>query len=110
MSFLMGIDLGTSSLKVLIMNEMGDVKAVSAKSYQFDTPHPGFAEQDTAVWWDACCACIKSALMQLGSDPAEIKGVSFSGQMHGLVMLDRDLSVIRPCILHCDSRSAVQIE
>ena len=110
MSYLMGIDLGTSSLKVLIMNELGDVKALSVRAYQFETPRPGFAEQDTAVWWEACCLCIKSALLQLGANPAEVKGVSFSGQMHGLVMLDSDLRVIRPSILHCDSRSGVQIE
>ena len=109
MAYLMGIDLGTSSLKVLIMNETGDVKAISAREYQFDTPQPGFAEQDTDVWWEACCVCIKSALLQLGANPSEINGISFSGQMHGLVMLDRDQRVIRPSILHCDGRSSKQI-
>jgi len=110
MAYLMGVDLGTSSLKVLVMNEAGEVKAVYAKSYQFDTPHNGYAEQNTAVWWDACCECIRKALQILGGDPSEVRGVSFSGQMHGLVMLDRDGLVIRPAILHCDGRSVKQVE
>jgi xylulokinase len=110
MAFLVGIDLGTSSLKVLVISETGEVKAVCAQSYQIDTPRLGFAEQDTSVWWDACSTCIRSALSQLQADVTEVKGVSFSGQMHGLVMLDRSHRVIRPAILHCDGRSVSQVE
>ena len=110
MGYLMGIDLGTSSLKVLIISETGEVKAVCAQSYQIDTPRPGFAEQDTSVWMGACCTCIRSALDQLHADKTEVKGVSFSGQMHGLVMLDADHKVIRSAILHCDGRSASQVD
>ncbi len=109
MAYMMGIDLGTSSLKVIIMDETGNIKAQSAKNYQFDSPYNGYAEQKTEVWWDACCQCIKEALYRLDISACEVKGVSFSGQMHGAVFLDKNLQVIRPAILHNDARSGIQV-
>jgi len=109
MSFYMGIDLGTSSLKTLLMNADGKVVAQSSEDYQFDTPINGYAEQDPEVWWIACCNTVKSVLKKFDQSPASIKGVSFSGQMHGLVTLDCDGKVIRPAILHCDARSYEQV-
>lgn len=110
MAYLMGIDLGTSSLKTLIMDEDGQIKAVCASDYQFASPHNGYAEHDPKEWWDACCLTIRQALEKSGADPEEIAGLSFSGQMHGAVLLDEKKEVIRPAILHCDARSAVQVE
>ena len=59
MKYLMGIDLGTSSLKTILMDENGSVITVANRSYQFDSPHPGYAEQHPDVWWDACVKTIQ---------------------------------------------------
>lgn len=110
MAYLMGIDLGTSSLKTIIIDESGNVKALAARPYQFASPHGGYAEHDPRRWWEACCETVREALAACGASASEVKGVSFSGQMHGAVLLDKDYQVIRPAILHCDARSSVQVE
>ncbi len=110
MAYLMGIDLGTSSLKTVIIDETGHVMALKSADYQFDSPHPGYAEQDPEVWWKACCQTVNAAISAGGVSAAEISGVSFSGQMHGLVALDKTLRPVRPAILHCDARSDQQVE
>lgn len=110
MALLMGIDLGTSSLKTIIINESGALKALSHREYTFDSPRQGYAEQDPEVWWKACCETVREAIAACGSPASEIAGVSFSGQMHGLVMLDSEYRVVRPAILHCDARSDEQVE
>ncbi len=109
MAFLMGIDLGTSSLKTLIMNEAGNVCALSARDYQFDSPINGYAEQQPEVWWEACRETAKEAIAKSGIDAKDIAAVSFSGQMHGAVMLDKEFKSVRPAILHCDARSSAQV-
>ena len=110
MAYLMGIDLGTSSLKTIIIDEVGNVKAQSARPYQFSSPCGGYAEHDPEEWWQACCATVRDCLAACGAPASEVKGVSFSGQMHGAVLLDKDYRVIRPAILHCDASSGVQVE
>lgn len=110
MALLMGIDLGTSSLKTIIIDEAGVVKALSKRSYLFDTPSSGFAEQDPDVWWNACKESVREAIANCGCAADEIAGVSFSGQMHGLVALDQDFQPVRPAILHCDARSGAQVK
>ena len=106
----MGIDLGTSGLKTIIMNENGEVKALSYRSYMFDSPRGGYAEQNPDDWWNACVETIREAVAKCGDCAREIAGISFSGQMHGLVTLDRDLLPVRPAILHCDARSGKQVQ
>jgi len=83
MAYLMGIDLGTSSLKVIIIDDQGNLKVQTAQGYRFDSPEVGFAEQDVSVWWQACCNAVRQAVELLGAPASEIKAVSFSGQMHG---------------------------
>ena len=109
MPYMMGIDLGTSSLKVIIIDTDGNIKAESSKVYQFESPINGYAEQKTEVWWSACCDCIRDSLCQLSVPVTEVKGLSFSGQMHGIIPLDKEKRVIRPAILHCDARSSEQV-
>ena len=110
MALLMGIDLGTSGLKTIIIDEAGEVKALSKRSYIFDTPVGGFAEQDPDTWWTACKETIREAIATCGCNAKEIAAISFSGQMHGLVPLDDDLQPVRSAILHCDARSGKQVE
>lgn len=107
---LLGIDLGTSSLKVLLLNENGVEKALSSRGYQFASPRNGYAEQDPEEWWRACCEAIQEVLHSADIRKEEIKGLSFSGQMHGVVMLTKEYHVVRPAILHCDARSGKQVK
>ena len=107
MAYLMGIDIGTSSLKTLVTDESGHVMAQASEAYQFDSPHGGYAQQDPAVWWKACVRTIRKCLLEVKAD--EVKALSFSGQMHGAVLLDPDAQVIRPAILHNDARSSEQV-
>lgn len=109
MSCMMGIDLGTSSLKVVVVDDCGKIRSSSSRDYQFDSPHNGYAEQRAEVWWSACKACVRESLSNLGLPAADVRGVSFSGQMHGAVLLDLDMKEVRPAILHCDARSGDQV-
>ena len=109
MTYLMGIDLGTSSLKTILTDPDGHTVAVRAEDYQFDSPRPGCAEQDPEVWWDACRRTVAGVLADSGAAPEEIGGIGFSGQMHGAVVLDENRLPVRPAILHCDARSGEEV-
>jgi xylulokinase len=98
-----GVDLGTSSVKVLLMDENGDIKNISHREYDCDYPHPGWSEQDPYKWYEESVKAIKELIN--GYDKNEIAGLSFGGQMHGLVILDENDEVIRPAILWNDSRT-----
>lgn len=109
MHYLLGIDLGTSSLKTLIISIEGKILTSAAVDYQYDSPLPGYAEQDPQVWWNACVNSIRNAIYKAGINAKDIAAVGFSGQMHGVVTLDEEFHVIRPAILHCDTRSEAQV-
>lgn len=98
-----GIDLGTSSVKLLLMGEAGNIVKTVSKSYPLSMPENGWSEQDPAHWWRETCNGVRE-LMQ-GEDPAQVAGISFGGQMHGLVALDGQDQVIRPAILWNDGRT-----
>lgn len=104
MNFL-GIDLGTSSVKIVIMNDAGKITASLSKDYDVSYPKVGWAEQNPEDWWNATIEGIKELIKSSGIDGADIKGIGFSGQMHGLVILDKEGRVIRPAILWCDQRT-----
>ena len=110
MRYMIGIDLGTSSLKTVIIDERGELTAVASRGYQFQSPCNNYAEHDHEEWWDACIDTIRRAMAEGSVRPEEVKGVSFSGQMHGIVVLDERGKSIRPAILHCDARSGKQVE
>lgn len=109
MPLFLGIDVGTTSTRVLAINEKGEIKASVSKEYPMLTPQPGWAEQDPEDWWRATVEGIREAISK-GMDPQEVKGIGLSGQMHGSVFLDKDGKVIRPAILWCDQRTAEQCE
>lgn len=97
-----GIDLGTSSVKLLLCDAQGAVQAEVTKEYAMAMPKPNWAEQNPQDWWIQT----KSGLMELCKQSKEqITGISFSGQMHGLVILDEENQIIRPAILWCDQRT-----
>ena len=102
-----GIDLGTSACKLLLVNEQGEVLNTVTKEYPLSFPQPGWSEQEPAHWWNACLTGIPELLA--GFDAARVRAMGAGGQMHGLVALDKDDRVIRPAILWNDGRTAKQV-
>lgn len=99
-----GIDLGTSSVKMLLMNEKGEIKKIVSKDYPLYFPHDGWSEQNPRDWYNKTIEGLKELISDC--DKNKIAGISFGGQMHGLVTLDFEDNVIRPAILWNDGRSA----
>lgn len=110
MNYLIGIDIGTTSARALIINEDGKVLASSTKDYPLYTPKPGWAEQNPEDWWKATAGAIKEVLSSSKVRVSDIACVGLSGQMHGSVFLDKDGNVIRPAILWNDQRTYPQCE
>jgi xylulokinase len=106
--YIMGLDIGTSSIKVLIADERGNVIARSAEEYPIHSPTPGYAEQDPDLWWEAAKTSIKMALKNSGLSSSEISALGLTGQMHGTVLIGRDMRPLRPAIIWSDKRSAYQ--
>ena len=104
----LGIDLGTTGLKAVLADERGNIQGSGYCEYPLSIPSPGYAEQDPEAWYAALCAAVPAALRAANAAPASIKGIGFSGQMHGLVMLDAEKRVLAPAIIHCDGRAAAQ--
>lgn len=110
MDYLMGIDLGTSSVKVLIADANGQAKGIGQVGYDVLTPEVGWAEQDPEMWWHATKQAIKEALVKSGVAAEDIVGLGFSGQMHGMVAVDQDGNPVYNAIIHLDQRSLVEKE
>jgi len=106
--YLAGIDIGTSGCKSIIVDEKGDVVAAEIAEYPLYTPYPGWAEQNPEDWWEGTAASIRRAIEKSGIDSGLIVGLGLSGQMHGMVALDKDSKVVRPAILWNDQRTAKQ--
>lgn len=106
MGYLAGIDLGTSSVKTLIMDPEGKTLAVSHADYDVTTSKIGYAEQDPQIWWNHTVRTIGEALENAGIRPEDLTGIGLSGQMHGLVALDENWQPIMPSIIWMDQRSA----
>lgn len=105
MNYYIGIDLGTSSCKGILLNRNGAVLADHSVNYPVSTPYTNWSEQDPADWYKATVEILK--VLSEGREES-VKGVGIAGQMHGLVMLDEHDEVIRPAILWNDGRSAPQ--
>lgn len=98
-----GIDLGTSAVKLLLMDEEGNIHKIVSKEYPLYFPHPGWSEQNPEDWYAQTVEGMKELLQE--SDKNQVAGISFGGQMHGLVILDEADQVIRPAILWNDGRT-----
>ena len=98
-----GIDLGTSAVRLLLMEGDGTVKNIVSREYPLYFPQPGWSEQDPADWYAKTMEGLEELLC--GADKSRVAGISFGGQMHGLVILDKDDNVIRPAILWNDGRT-----
>ncbi len=108
MAYLLGIDIGTSGTKTILIEETGRVVATATDTYALSTPKPLWAEQEPEDWWQATVSTVRTVLQDSGIDPAEINGIGLSGQMHGAVFLDDRNQVIRPSILWCDQRTGAE--
>ena len=108
MAYFIGIDLGTSAVKLLLVDEEGTVRNTVSKEYPLYFPHPGWSEQHPADWWDAVKRGLKELLA--GFDASLVAAIGCGGQMHGLVALDENDGVIRPAILWNDGRTEKQVE
>ena len=106
--YMLGIDVGTTGSKALLMATDGSVKATVTTEYPMFTPHPLWAEQNPSDWWSATIASIRGVLDKAGVSAAQVVGVGLTGQMHGLVLLDAQGQVLRPCIMWNDQRTAAQ--
>ncbi|MDR3120157.1 MAG: xylulokinase [Clostridiales bacterium] len=106
---LLGIDLGTSGTKTVLFDTKG--KAITSKTVEYPMyqPQNGWAEQDASDWWNAVAQGISAVLQKSGADPSAIRGVGLSGQMHGLVMLDKAGEVLRRAIIWCDQRTSAEV-
>ena len=105
MSYLLGIDIGTSGTKTVLFGQDGGVVASHTREYPLSQPRNGWAEQDPLDWWEAVREGCAAVLGRSGVRPDEICGVGLSGQMHGLVMLGRENEILHPAILWCDQRT-----
>lgn len=105
MSCVLGIDLGTSSVKAMLLDERKGVVDVVSQKYEVEIPQTGYAEQHPGVWWESVVCTIQRLKYRNKIPFAHIKGIGFSGQMHGLVVVDKDGQVIRPAILWLDQRT-----
>jgi len=104
----LGIDLGTSSVKLILIEASGEVVCSVSRDYPLIFPHPGWSEQDPNEWWNAVSDGIKEITARYGGD--SITGIGVAGQMHGLVALDKNDKVIRPAILWNDGRTSEETE
>jgi xylulokinase len=103
-----GIDLGTSAVKLLLMDSSGKIVNIVSKEYPLYFPHPGWSEQNPDDWYKETIEGIKELIQDC--DKSQVAGISFGGQMHGLVILDKDDNVIRPAILWNDGRTTAETD
>ena len=103
-----GIDLGTSAVKLLLMNSEGKIEKIVSREYPISFPKPGWSEQEPADWYEQTVEGIRE--LTAGFDGLQVAGISFGGQMHGLVALDSEDQVIRPAILWNDGRTGEETE
>ena len=106
--YYIGIDLGTSAVKLLLMDSQGKICNIVSKEYPLFFPHPGWSEQKPEDWYAQSMEGLKELTKDF--DKSQIKGISFGGQMHGLVILDKDDNVIRPAILWNDGRTTEECD
>ena len=108
MKYYIGVDLGTSAVKLLLMDQEGQVVNIVSREYPLSFPHPGWSEQNPEDWWEQSKEGIKELISKI--DATEVAGISFGGQMHGLVILDENDQVIRPAILWNDGRTTKETD
>jgi xylulokinase len=105
MSFVVGLDVSTTATKAILVDASGAVRGVGSASYDYETPHPLWSEQDPHLWWQAAITALNQVLSDNNVTGTEIDAVGLTGQMHGSVLLDEKGEVVRPAILWNDQRT-----
>ena len=108
MGYLIGADIGTTGTKTILCDEKGKILASALYEYPNLFPRPGWSEQNADEWWKGTVNTIRAVIDKAGIDGKQVKGIGLSGQMHGLVMLDKDNKVLRRPILWNDQRTAAE--
>lgn len=108
--YLLGLDLGTTRVKALLVSSSGNIVAVEDEGYQLTRPTEGAAEQNPNQWWHASCRVMSAAVEKSGVSAEEIIAVGLAGQMHTAVFLDENLEPLRPAITWADNRASPQAE
>ena len=108
--YLMGIDVGTTGVKTVLITPKGKLIARAINSYPLHIPYPNWVEQNPEDWWQATILSIQQMLRESRVDVSQITGIGLSGQYHGAVLIERKHKVLRPCILWCDQRTTKQGE
>lgn len=109
MAVVLGIDLGTSSVKAMLLDLETGASAVAAKGYGVDIPHVGYAEQDPQNWWNSLLGALGELREKNMESYGRVAAVGFSGQMHGLVLADQEGRPVRPAVIWLDQRSGKQL-
>lgn len=107
---LIGIDLGTTNTKTIVVDADGRTLALAAREYAVETPRPGWAEQQPTTWLQAAAETLREAIAASGVSPAHVAAIGLSGQMHGAVLLDGHGQPVRLAIIWPDQRAAAQVE
>ena len=110
MKYLLGMDVSTTGVKALLIDERGNVAATATTELPLSTPKPLWSEQDPADWWQGAISSIKQVLQSSGIKGDQIIAIGLTGQMHGLTMLDKNGNVLRPAILWNDQRTGAQCD
>ncbi|MEO2021687.1 MAG: FGGY family carbohydrate kinase, partial [Pirellulaceae bacterium] len=110
MSYYLGIDIGTSGTKTLLIDQRGRILAEATANYPCYHPRPLWSEQDPEDWWKATVKTVRSVVRQAKVKPAAVKSIGLSGQMHGSVFLDRQGKVLRRALLWNDQRTAAECD
>lgn len=110
MSYYLGIDIGTSGTKTLLIDESGKVLAEADATYPMEQPKPGWTQQDPEQWWKATVKTVRAVLRKSKVNKTDVKAIGLSGQMHGSVFLDKSGTVIRPALLWNDQRTTTQCD
>lgn len=110
MSYYLGIDIGTSGTKTLLIDQAGNVLAEANAEYPLHQPKPGWTEQDPEDWWKATVKTVRAVVKKAKLKPTDVRAIGLSGQMHGSVFLDKNDKVIRPALLWNDQRTAAECD
>src|SRR5574338_316333 len=110
MNYFIGVDIGTTGSKAVLIDEKGRVAGTVSSGYPMFNPRPLWSEQNPEDWWKAVQIIFKKIIIDYRIGADEIKGVGLTGQMHGLVLLDKNGRVLRPCIMWNDQRTSKECE
>ena len=110
MTYFIGIDVSTTATKALLIDENGAVVSISSSEYAYDVPSPLWSEQDPDLWWESTLRTVRATMKDARVQGSQVRAIGLTGQMHGLVLLDKHGEIVRPSILWNDQRSGAECD